>query len=58
MICPKCQTDSIPFGKAWIKSGRGTYHCPCCGVALAVVIALDAFMDFRLRRLELIEPEV
>jgi hypothetical protein len=31
---------------------------PIFGVAFVAVIALDAFMDFRLRRLDLVEPEV
>jgi hypothetical protein len=89
MACPKCQVDSIPFGKMWLKSGFGTYRCPSCGaisrvkksvplvivslclgglsaglglffqswivfgVAFVVVVALDALIDSRFRRLEI-----
>jgi hypothetical protein len=31
MICPKCNTNSISFLKAWFKSGLGRYRCPNCG---------------------------
>ena len=31
MICPSCQSDSIPFLHAWRKAGYGTYKCPACG---------------------------
>jgi hypothetical protein len=93
MICPSCQTDSIPFAKFWLKSGLGTYHCPNCGAvcrikkstpqriasmclggvvagiclffrswtifaaALVVILILDAWKDYRFRRLELVEAK-
>ncbi len=94
MICPKCQSDSIPFTKLWLKSGFGTYRCSGCGaisrvkkcvplviasmsfggiavilgfafrswlvfgVALVLGIIVDALIDSRLRRLELVKSEI
>src|SRR5690242_17209100 len=31
MICPKCQSNSIPFVKTWLKGGLGRHSCPDCG---------------------------
>jgi len=36
MICPGCQTNSIPFAKFWLKSGFGTYRCPSCGAVCRI----------------------
>lgn len=93
MICPKCQNNSIPFARVWLKSGLGTYRCPGCGavsrvrksvpmfvasmcfaavavivgflfrtwlafgIAVAVIVIIEALMDYRLRRLELVETK-
>ena len=90
MVCPNCQSNSIPFVRLWLKSGRGSYRCPSCSatcrvrksatlfiaslclgfaaglgllfgsgpafaVAIAVVLVIDALMDYRFRRLEVAE---
>jgi hypothetical protein len=36
MVCPKCQNNSIPFLKAWFRSGLGQYRCPGCGAVSRV----------------------